>query len=89
MAVLSVVYKLCSIKTVITLRQLPPSTGALFNHLRRAIHVAVHVWGRAYLPYPTPVSPYDWDWKEENTCFPLWKSNDVTKISEFYAVMKS
>ena len=56
--------------TIKTLRQLPPSKPALYLHMR-ALYVAVFIWGRAHIPDPEHVDPYQWGWVNTNgACVP-------------------
>ena len=69
-------------KTITTLRQLPPSKPALFQHMRRALYVAAYVWGRAHIPDPPYVDPFSWGWINTNgVCVPLW-TNFIYVLSD-------
>jgi hypothetical protein len=48
--------------------RLPPTQGALVQHVKRAIYQADHVWAKASEASPTLPSPGDWGWK--------WSEND-------------
>jgi len=69
-------------------RSLPPSPGAAIMQVRKAIHVAAHIWGKAHLPmieppnmFSTSVSPKDgrWTMKRFSTSgLPHW--NELTVL---------
>ena len=51
-------------------------------HMRRALYVAVFIWGRAHIPDPEHVDPYQWGWVNTNdACVPLWTMR-IYELSE-------
>lgn len=53
---------------------IPPTQGALVQHIRRAAYQAGHIWGQSIIPSPEEVSPSEWGWKKDSTgdWQPLW-----------------
>lgn len=60
-------------KVITTLRQLPPSKPALFQHMRRSLCVASKRWAQAHVPDPPAVNVNEWGWIEKDgSCTPNW-----------------
>ena len=59
------------VKGTRALEDIPPTKGALTQHIRRAMFQAGYVWGQAlifYIPLPT-----EWGWEQsENGWIPKW-----------------
>ena len=53
---------------------IPPTKAALFQHVKRAVYQAGHVWGQALTASPVLPSPSEWGWKEDENgdWIPLW-----------------
>ena len=45
---------------------IPPTKGALTEHIKRAIYQAGHIWGQSLLKWPNYPSPNLWGWVENN-----------------------
>ena len=43
---------------------IPPTSAALFQHVKRAVFQAAYVWGQALLRAPELPEPSDWGWKK-------------------------
>ncbi len=50
---------------------IPPTKAALFQHAKRAVYQAGHVWNQALVSQPDPVSPSEWGWKKEGECWQI------------------
>lgn len=55
-------------------RQIPPTSASLEQHIRRATYQAGYVWGQALLPSPALPSPTSWGWTktDEGLYEPYW-----------------
>ena len=59
-----------------SLRKWPPSSGALFEHTKRAAYIAGHLWGNANVARPDLPSLEDWGFKTASgICIPHWSSD--------------
>ena len=47
--------------SVMKIENIPPSSSALLQHIKRAALQAGHIWGQALVAKPTLPSPADWD----------------------------
>ncbi len=58
------------------LNNIPPTAGALEQHVKRAAYQAGHVWGQAFIPTPILPSPENWGWTNEadGSWSPMWTS---------------
>ena len=76
---------------ITTLRSLPPSKPALFQHAKRSLYVASFLWMSAAEPYPDLPDPVDWGWKqEEGKLLSVWTNRIYTKENdEFKKLMRS
>ena len=55
------------------IENIPPTKAALFEHAKRAVYQAGHVWGQTILRDPQLPSPGLWGWKKENGQWvPFW-----------------
>ena len=57
-----------------SLEAIPPTKGALEQHIKRAAYQAGHIWGQSLIRSPEVVSPGDWGWQKNtsNKWTPLW-----------------
>ena len=57
-----------------TFRSLPPSLGALREHVKRAAFVAGHLWGRAnhLCPELPDYSNWGWEFRIDGMIMPVW-----------------
>lgn len=53
---------------------IPPTSAALFQHVKRTAYQAGYCWGQAQVAVPTLPSPASWGWKEalDQSWEPLW-----------------
>ena len=53
---------------IASFRSLPPSPGAAIMQVRKAIHIAAHIWGKAHLPMidPPNMCSFTQGWKMSN-----------------------
>ena len=58
------------------LENIPPSSAALLQHVKRAAFQAGHIWGQALKVNPTLPCPSEWGWKldSEGIWVPLWST---------------
>ena len=57
-----------------SLENIPPTQGALVQHVRRAVIQAGYIWGQALNVHQEVFSPTEWGWKDsENGLIPNWK----------------
>jgi len=58
-------------------RSLPPSKGALLQHVKRCAFIAGHVWGGSDEARPTLPSYSDWGWMvvDSDNIVPIWTEN--------------
>ena len=55
------------------LENIPPTQGALVQHVRRAVFQAGYIWGQALIVQQEVLSPTEWGWKEsESMLVPNW-----------------
>ena len=59
-------YDLLLHRRIRSLRELPPSTGALLSHARRAVYIAAYYWGKSYAANPDIPPPSEWGWYRDN-----------------------
>ena len=59
-------YDLLLHKRIRSLRELPPSTGALLAHARRAAYIAAFYWGLSYQAKPNVPPPTEWGWYRDS-----------------------
>lgn len=63
-----------------TLENIPPTKGALIQHIRRATFQAACIWGQTLISQPEIGSPSDWGWfYQQSSWKPKW-----TLLSEAY-----
>jgi len=56
-----------------SMESIPPTLNALEQHVRRAMHQAVHIWDQALVRSSACYSPNDWGWEYKNGKWnPLW-----------------
>ena len=61
------------VKGTRTLENIPPTKGALTQHVRRAVFQAGYVWGQALISQQDIPSPTEWGWEQsENGWIPKW-----------------
>lgn len=53
-------------KTGRQMENIPPTSAALLQHVKRAVYQGGHVWGQASLPSPPLPNPSDWGWTATN-----------------------
>ena len=58
---------------------IPPTSAALFQHVKRAVFQAAYVWGQALLRTPELPDPSDWRWTKGTLGVwePLWTTLPV------------
>ena len=56
------------------IRNIPPTSNALLQHIKRAAYQAGHIWASSLVAYPSYPSPECWGWVKDDTgCWqPLW-----------------
>ena len=61
-------------KLELTTRAFPPSRGALAEQTRRAVYIAGHLWGKAYIARPNlpPLTEWGFEHASNGLCIPLW-----------------
>ena len=57
-----------------SLELIPPTSDALFHHMKRSVFQAGHVWGKSLVPCYVLPCPSDWGWKRTSTqeWEPVW-----------------
>ena len=57
-----------------SLETIPPTQGALIQHIKRAAYQAGHIWGQSLISRPEETSPNDWGWERDakGDWHPLW-----------------
>ena len=62
---------------------IPPTSAALYQHVRRASYQAGHVWGQSLLPNPVLPSPAEWGWMKGpgNAWEPYWSDLPQASVS--------
>ena len=49
------------------IESIPPIKAALYQHIKRAVFQAGHIWAQAVIPQPEIPSPADWGWTLSET----------------------
>ena len=56
-----------------SIERIPPTKGALLQHIKRAVYQAGYVWSCSLTPTPQLPCATSWGWKkEDNKLLPLW-----------------
>ena len=67
------------------IEKIPPTHGALTQHVKRAVYQGGHIWGQMCIPCPEIPEPGDWGWKmiKQDQWEPLWttesEASDICK----------
>ena len=56
-----------------TIENIPPTQGALMQHLKRATYQAAYIWGQMLVAQPDIPSPFNWGWEDTKAGWaPKW-----------------
>ena len=61
-----------------SIESVPPTLGALTQHIRRAAYQAGHIWGQMFVACPEIPDAAEWGWKQTQTneWKPLWTTEE-------------
>ena len=67
------------------LDHIPPTSGALLQHTKRAVYQAEHVWGKTLIANPSLQDPTEWGWtRDVDLWCPVWSlKSDVSKACRY------
>ena len=59
------------------INNIPPTSEALLQHMKRAVYQGGHVWGQAEIAEPVLPKPGEWGWQfNDKTWQPVWSALD-------------